>query len=108
MTNEAYQYYTEKDTQQLEFRVNRKDSNMEMRFGKAVTTDKLYELVELVGNGAFQSRFVQKGEFAAQRRAQALHPDIQAWQEREDGSLRTSFYDPKMRQRRHFVLREVN
>lgn len=80
---------------------------MEMRFGKAVTTEKLYEFVELVGHSGFQWQFSQKGEFATQRRAQALHPDIQAWQEQGDGTLRTSFYDPQMKQRRHFVIREV-
>ena len=72
-----------------------------------MTTEKLYEFVELVGHSGFQWQFSQKGEFATQRRAQALHPDIQAWQEQGDGTLRTSFYDPQMKQRRHFVIREV-
>lgn len=80
---------------------------MEMRFGKAVSTETLYEFVELVGQGAYRQMFVQKGEFMAARRAQAMFPDIPAWQHRDDGNLHTSFYDPQMKQRRHFVIREV-
>jgi hypothetical protein len=81
---------------------------MEMRFGKAVTHEPLYELVELVGHGGFRHEFMQKGERMAIQRAQSMYPDIQAWQDRDDGYLRTSFYDPQLKQRRHFVLREVS